>query len=71
MTASLTRIAAEQQWQFDATTLPRARKERGHFGTAPPLADFMASMFTRIPPGMVRVLDPGAGHHQRYSAGDG
>lgn len=61
MSASLTKIAAEQQWQFDATTLPRARKERGHFGTAPPVADFMASMFTRIPAESVRILDPGAG----------
>jgi adenine-specific DNA-methyltransferase len=61
MTASLTKIAAEQQWQFDATTLPRARKQRGHFGTAPAVADFMAGMFTRIPQGHVRILDPGAG----------
>lgn len=61
MSASLTKIAAEQQWQFDATTLPRARKERGHFGTAPPIADFMASMFPRIPADTVRILDPGAG----------
>jgi len=61
MAASLTKIAAEQQWQFDATTLPRARKERGHFGTAPPIADFMAGMFSRIPSGSVRILDPGAG----------
>jgi adenine-specific DNA-methyltransferase len=61
MTASLTKIAAEQQWQFDATTLPRARKQRGHFGTAPAVADFMAGMFSHIPQGHVRILDPGAG----------
>jgi adenine-specific DNA-methyltransferase len=61
MTDSLTRLAAEQQRQFDATTLPRTRKERGHFGTAPAIADFMAEMFLQIPPGPVRILDPGAG----------
>lgn len=61
MSASLTKIAARQQFQFDAATLPRARKERGHFGTAPPIADFMAGMFSRVPPGALRVLDPGAG----------
>jgi adenine-specific DNA-methyltransferase len=61
MIESLTRLAAEQQRQFDATTLPRTRKERGHFGTAPTIADFMAGMFTEIPQGPVRVLDPGAG----------
>src|SRR5207244_7197409 len=61
MTDSLTRLAAEQQRQFDATTLPRTRKERGHFGTAPAIADFMAGMFSQIPQGPVRILDPGAG----------
>lgn len=61
MTHSLTRLAAEQQRQYDATTLPRTRKERGHFGTAPAIADFMAGLFTEIPHSLVRVLDPGAG----------
>lgn len=61
MAASLTKVAAEQQSQFDAATLPRARKERGHFGTSPAIADFMAGMFTAIPDGTVRILDPGAG----------
>lgn len=61
MSASLTKIAAHQQFQFDAATLPRERKERGHFGTAPPIADFMAGMFSRIPHGTIRILDPGAG----------
>ncbi len=61
MTASLTKIAAEQQWQFDATTLARTRKERGHFGTAPAIADFMADMFTPITRRKTRVLDAGAG----------
>jgi adenine-specific DNA-methyltransferase len=61
MTDSLTRLAAEQQRQFDATTLPRMRKEQGHFGTASAIADFMARMFSEIPQGPVRILDPGAG----------
>lgn len=41
--------------------MPRTRKERGHFGTAPAIADFMAGMFTQIAQGPVRILDPGAG----------
>ncbi len=57
----LTRCAAAQQRQFDASTLPRARRERGHFGTAPSVADFMAGMFAEIPTGPVRILDPGSG----------
>jgi adenine-specific DNA-methyltransferase len=61
MIDSLIRLAAEQQRQFDATTSPRMRKERGQFGTAPAIADFMAGMFTQIPQGPVRILDPGAG----------
>lgn len=61
MTASLTKIAAEQQWQFEATTLAQSRKERGHFGTAPAIADFMAGMFTPITRQETRVLDAGAG----------
>jgi adenine-specific DNA-methyltransferase len=60
-TDSLTRLAAEQQRRFDAMTLPRARKERGHFGTSPAIADFMAGMFSAIPHGPMRILDPGAG----------
>ncbi|HEX7377048.1 MAG TPA: Eco57I restriction-modification methylase domain-containing protein [Pirellulales bacterium] len=61
MTASLTKIAAEQQWQFDATTLAQTKKERGHFGTAPAIADFMAGMFRPIARQQARVLDAGAG----------
>lgn len=49
MAASLTKVAAEQQWQFDATTLARARKERGHFGTRRPLPISSPPCFTRIP----------------------
>jgi len=47
MIESLTRLAAEQQRRFDATTSHRARKKRGHFGTTPAIADFMAWMFTK------------------------
>src|SRR5579883_309938 len=61
MINNLTRHAAEQQRRFDAITAPRARKEQGHFGTAPAIADFMAGMFTEIPQAPCRVLDPGAG----------
>lgn len=60
-TNELTLAAAERQRQFDAATTPGERKERGHFGTPPAIAEFMAGMFTEIPRGAVRVLDPGAG----------
>ncbi|MCI0380866.1 MAG: Eco57I restriction-modification methylase domain-containing protein [Gemmataceae bacterium] len=59
--ADLTQFAAEQQRRFEAATLPRERKERGHFGTPPAVAEFMSGMITGIPQGAVRVLDPGAG----------
>jgi len=61
MIGSLTDFVAEQQRRFDASTQPDARKERGHFGTPTAVADFMAGMFRDIPPGRLRVLDPGAG----------
>ncbi|HEY5311081.1 MAG TPA: Eco57I restriction-modification methylase domain-containing protein [Pirellulales bacterium] len=61
MPGSLTQLAANQQRQFDALTSPRTRREQGHFGTAPAIADFMAGMFTEIPHGTVRILDAGAG----------
>jgi adenine-specific DNA-methyltransferase len=61
MIDTLTQLAAQQQRQFDATTSPRTRKERGHFGTAPAIADFMAGMFAQIPQRPMRLLDPGAG----------
>jgi adenine-specific DNA-methyltransferase len=61
MPESLTRRAAEQQRHFDAATLPRTRKERGHFGTSPIIAEFMAEMLSEIPQGLSRILDPGAG----------
>ena len=44
-----------------ATANPRERQEElGQFLTAPPVADFMASMFGPLPR-MVRLLDAGAG----------
>src|SRR5579859_740070 len=61
MVDNLTQLAAEHQRRFDATTLPRTKKSRGHFGTAPAIADFMAGMFTEFANGAVRILDPGAG----------
>jgi adenine-specific DNA-methyltransferase len=57
----LLQFAAEQQWRFDTTTAAEQRKEQGHFGTPPAIAEYMAGMFTELPHGTVRVLDPGAG----------
>jgi adenine-specific DNA-methyltransferase len=61
MIGSLTHLAANQQRQFDALTSPGTRREQGHFGTSPVIANFMAGMFTEVPQGEVHVLDPGAG----------
>ncbi len=61
MTDTLTQIAAKQQRHFDATTLPRTKREQGHFGTAPAVAEFMAGMFNEIPQESLHILDPGAG----------
>lgn len=57
----LTNFAAEQQRRFDASTSPDERKDRGHFGTPPGIAQFMAAMFSEISAGSLRVLDAGAG----------
>lgn len=57
----LTEFAAEQQRCFEVSTSAEERKERGHFGTPPVIADFMAGMFSEIPQGTVRILDAGAG----------
>ena len=54
-------FAAEQQRRFDSATLPSERKEQGHFGTPAAIAQFMAGMFSEIPSGTIRILDPGAG----------
>ncbi|MCX7427500.1 MAG: Eco57I restriction-modification methylase domain-containing protein [Planctomycetia bacterium] len=61
MKGELIDFAAEEQQRFDASTSARARKEQGHFGTPPAIASFMAGMFSDIPRGTVRILDPGAG----------
>jgi adenine-specific DNA-methyltransferase len=61
MMNDLTRFAGEQQRRFDATTLPSERKKNGHFGTPTAIAKFMAGMFSKVPHGTVRILDPGAG----------
>lgn len=60
-TAGLIEFAADQQRRFDSATSPTVRKQQGHFGTPSPIAEFMAGMFTDIPKGRVRILDPGAG----------
>jgi adenine-specific DNA-methyltransferase len=60
MAHSLIEFAAEQQRRFDAQTSPETRKARGHFGTPPAIAEFMAGMFTNTA-SMSRVLDAGAG----------
>lgn len=61
MTSELISFAAEQQRCFDASTSPKDRKERGHFGTPPAIAKFMAEMFTGIKRRSIRIVDPGAG----------
>jgi adenine-specific DNA-methyltransferase len=60
-TQELTHFAAEQQRRFDSSTSADERKSQGHFGTPPGIAAFMAAMFSDIPTGTVRILDPGAG----------
>ncbi len=57
----LTEFAGARQREFDATTSPELRKERGHFGTPAAIAEFMAGLFSDLPEGAVRILDPGAG----------
>ncbi len=60
-TGELTEFAAEQQRRFDSSTSPNERKERGHFGTPPAIAQFMAGMFSDVRTVSTRILDPGAG----------
>ena len=57
----LTEFAAEQQQRFDFSTSAEQRRERGHFGTPPAIAGCMAGMFSQLPSGHIRILDPGAG----------
>ncbi|MEX2176868.1 MAG: Eco57I restriction-modification methylase domain-containing protein [Pirellulaceae bacterium] len=61
MTGHLTAFAADQQQQFDAITSEEERKVRGHFGTPPEIANFMAGMFAEVQRSEYRVLDAGAG----------
>ncbi len=61
LSMDLTQVAAEQQHRFDITTTPAERKERGQFGTPRAIAKFMAGLFSQIPSGTIRILDPGAG----------
>ena len=58
---SLLEFAAAQQRCHDGKSCPIDRKERGHFGTPPEIATFMAAMFPRLPSEAIRILDPGAG----------
>lgn len=62
MTLSPLEFASAQQQSFDAASLPAERRAHGHFGTPPPIAKFMASLFGQWSEGeLLRVLDPGAG----------
>jgi len=61
MSIVLTDLAADEQRRFDAATTADERKLQGHFGTPPAIANFMAGMFSEMPEGVVRILDPGAG----------
>lgn len=58
---SITKFAVKQQEKYDANTSADIRKKIGHFGTPAVIAEFMTTMFTNIPTGNVRLLDPGAG----------
>jgi len=61
ITQAIKNAAQTQQQQFERATRPERRKEIGHFGTPPEIAEFMAGMFSVIPQGTVRLLDAGAG----------
>lgn len=58
---NLLEFAASQQRQYDSNSCPADRKENGHFGTPPEIAEFMAGMFPKLPAETIRILDPGAG----------
>lgn len=49
------------QQLFETQSDSEYRSRIGHFGTPPVVAEYMASMFSRIPLGEVRILDAGAG----------
>ncbi|MEX2559104.1 MAG: hypothetical protein WD403_04275, partial [Pirellulales bacterium] len=61
MSSDLVEFAAIHQQRHDAGTTPAERKRRGHFGTPPAIAQFMAGLFDGFPAETIRVLDPGAG----------
>lgn len=58
---SITSFAVKLQEQYEAITSADTRKDMGHFGTPAVIAEFMTTMFTNIPKGNIRLLDPGAG----------
>lgn len=59
--ADLTAFAAQQQQGFEAVTTVLERKQRGHFGSPPEIARFMAAMPANLSAREIRILDPGAG----------
>lgn len=61
MPTRLLEFAAERQRRHETLTTPAERKGKGHFGTPSVIAEFMAGLFTDIPRGTIRILDPGAG----------
>lgn len=61
MSCDLVEFAAMHQQRHDAGTTPADRKTRGHFGTPPAIAEFMAGLFSGFPAETIRILDPGAG----------
>jgi adenine-specific DNA-methyltransferase len=61
MPPELLEFASHQQGRFDAATSLADRKEHGHYGTPPAIADFMAGLFSNLQSESIRILDPGAG----------
>ncbi len=61
ITTNLLDLVESQQLAFDDATSPVDRKTRGHFGTPRKIAEFMSSLFVRIPANGFRLLDAGAG----------
>ncbi|MEZ6096042.1 MAG: hypothetical protein R3C03_17760 [Pirellulaceae bacterium] len=60
-TGEMLDFATQKQQFFEAGTDRAARKERGHFGTPPEIAKFMAEMFDEQTGKSIRLLDAGAG----------
>ncbi len=57
----LVSFASEQQRRYHENTTADLRKASGHFGTPPEISAFMAGLFSTMPSGRIRILDPGAG----------